>query len=368
MELRLLWRENRGDSIAPAFLSSGTERPSGSTQNACERRVRPAVARLFPVVIVLCLIAPNLPAQDRKILSPRDSVLLALDTNVIAVSYSRPSMRGRKIMGELVPWDRVWRTGANQATHIRTTFDMMLGGMPVPRGVYTLWTLPSPSGWKMIINKQTGQWGTQYDERQDLARMKVTSRRLPAPVDTFTVKLRKTGKSSGILTLMWEFTSVEVPFSKESRMGLLSPPDSASIRLNGKRIVVRYGSPGQRGRTIWGVVVPWDTVWRTGANLATSFETGVDVTIGTIKVPKGSYSLYSVPNPDFFTLIINKAPGGSPPQYDAARDLGRTAMNAELSQRPIDPFRIWFQARGSRRAVLNLGWADRVYSVDLTVP
>jgi len=318
--------------------------------------------------ICLCVLLPSAPAHSQKILSPRDSVVLTFDTSLVTISYSRPSMRGRKIMGELVPWNKVWRTGANQATHLRTTFDMTVGGTPVPRGVYTLWTLPSPTGWKMIINKQVGQWGTQYDERQDLARFKATTRTLSTPVDTFTVVLQKTGKVTGVLRLMWERTSIEVPFTQEKKMGLLSPPDSASLRLNGKQVVIRYGRPSMRGRTVWGIVVPWDTVWRSGANLATAFETDLDVTLGTVKIPRGSYTLYSIPSPNAFTLIVSKTPGGSLPQYIPARDLGRTPMLLRRVQTPIDPFRIWFQAKGRGKAVLNLGWADRVYSVSLTAP
>ena len=97
--------------------------------------------------------APGARAQ-RQIPSPRDSVSLTLDTNTISVNYGRPSIRGRKIMGGLVPWNQVWRTGANQATHLKTSFDMTFGGVPVTRGTYTLWTLPSPGGWKVILNKQ----------------------------------------------------------------------------------------------------------------------------------------------------------------------------------------------------------------------
>ena len=87
-------------------------------------------------------------------------------------------MRDRKIFGGLVPYGQVWRTGANSATSLKTDVDLTIGGAPVPAGSYTLYTIPTETGWKLIINKQTGQWGTDYDEKQDLARvdMKVTNR------------------------------------------------------------------------------------------------------------------------------------------------------------------------------------------------
>jgi hypothetical protein len=326
-----------------------------------------SLSALLLLFCVLACPAPEVYAQDRKILSPRDSVVLALDTNVIAISYSRPSMRGRKIMGDLVPWNRVWRTGANQATHLRTTFDMMLGGMPVPRGTYTMWTIPSTSGWTMILNKQTGQWGTQYDERQDLARFPVSVRQLPAPVDTFTITLDRRKALTGSITMKWEQTLISVPFERRARLSTLSPADSSIARLGKARLIVRYGRPAMRGRTIWGVVVPWDTVWRTGANLATAFETGTDMKIGGVRIPRGAYTLYSLPTEGTLTLIVSKQAPGALPQYDSRFDLARIPMSYGTPRKPIDPFMIWFESRHGDATALKLGWSDRVFTVPLTL-
>ncbi len=319
-----------------------------------------AVLFLIPAILF-----SELPAQERKILSPRDSVFLTLDTNVISVNYGRPSMRGRKIMGDLVPWNKVWRTGANQATHLRTNFDMTFGGVPVPRGLYTLWTLPSQSGWKIILNKQTGQWGTNYDERLDLARLDAMPKSPPSPVETLTVALEPTGKTSGLFMLMWENTLIAVPFEKNTKIRPISPADSSSITLDNKRLRVKYSKPYARGRSIWGVVVPWDSVWRTGANLATSFETEVDLRAGGARIPKGAYTLYSLPSEGIFTLIVSKRPGGTPPNYDPALDLARIPMKLQKQDSQVDPFRIWFEPRDAHSVWLKLGWAERTYGVIL---
>jgi hypothetical protein len=316
--------------------------------------------------LMLCLCAaPPAPAQQKPVLSPRDSVFLSLDTNVIYVNYGRPSMRGRKIMGELVPWNKVWRTGANLATHLRTNFDLVMGGMPVPRGTYTLWTLPSPKGWKIIINKQTGQWGTNYDERQDLARFEAKVETLPSPVDSFTVALQAGGKTSGILKLMWENTLVSALFEKNDRIRPLSPTDSTELSFNGKKVKIVFSRPYMRGRTIWGVVVPLDSIWRTGANSATSLSTDADIMIGNVRVAKGSYTLYSVPTEKAFMLIISKKRPGRP-DYDPTMDLARVEMKLTAAPSPIDPFRIWFERSGKDGGILHLGWADRVYSLPVT--
>jgi hypothetical protein len=270
-------------------------------------------------------------------------------------------------MGQLVPWNQVWRTGANQATHVKTSFDMVMGGVPVPRGTYTLFTLPSPGGWKIILNKQTGQWGTQYDPGQDLARFDAKVESSPTTIDTFTIALEATGKTSGILRLKWERTIVSTVFEKNEKIRPLSPLDSASVVLGGKKVAVKYSKPYMRGRTVWGVVVPWDSIWRTGANLATSFTTDVDLLLGTASIPKGSYTLYSIPSAKVMTLIISKKPGGSPPQYDPGLDLARVALTGDTSAVPIDPFRLWFEPSGGNSATLRIGWADRVYSATISL-
>lgn len=319
---------------------------------------------IFPHLLVLglLLVAPAADAQQRTILSPRDSVTLSLDTCVIGINYGRPSMRGRKIVGQLVPWNQVWRTGANEATHVKTNFDMMFGGVPVPRGTYTLWTLPSQSGWKVILNKQTGQWGTGYTPSLDLARFDARVEQLPAPVDTFTIVLQSRGKTSGVMTLLWENTSVAVPFEKGDRIRPISPNDSADVALGGKKVSIHYSRPFMRGRVIWGVVVPFDSVWRTGANLATSLVADADLRIGGVTIPRGSYTLYAIPSPSGFTLIVSKKPGGGEPAYERKYDLARISMKAETPSAAIDPFRIWFEPAGHSSATLKIGWGDRAFS------
>src|SRR5256712_8190387 len=104
-------------------------------------------------------------------LSPRDTVRATIGGSEVWIDYSRPTRRGRDIFGTLEPWNKVWRTGANAATQLNTPADLVIGGATVPAGKDTLWTLPSPTGWKLIINKQNGQWGTEYHSEQDLVRV-----------------------------------------------------------------------------------------------------------------------------------------------------------------------------------------------------
>jgi hypothetical protein len=149
-------------------------------------------------------------AQETKI-SPAAKAEVELKGKSVTIDYSRPYMRGRKIMGGLVPYGRVWRTGADDATSLKTAVDLEIGGVKVPAGSYTIYTLPSETTWKLIINKQTGQWGTEYDETQDLARIDLVKSALASPLEQFTIEFVKKGPDSADLILEWETTKLSVP-------------------------------------------------------------------------------------------------------------------------------------------------------------
>ena len=142
--------------------------------------------------------------------SPRGSADVTLDGKKITVDYGRPFMRGRKIMGGLVPYGTVWRTGANAATSLVTETDITVEGMAVPKGSYTLFTLPSENGWKLIISKQTGQWGTDYDQTKDFARIDMKKEKLNATLDQFTISFDKKSEDNAALNFDWENTRLSV--------------------------------------------------------------------------------------------------------------------------------------------------------------
>ena len=156
------------------------------------------------------------PQQDKsKRPSPHDSTEVTLKAKKITIEYGRPYLKGRKVGQELAPYGKVWRTGADEATALTTETDLTVGGVKVPAGKYTLYTLPSEGTWKLIINKETGQWGTKYDESQDLARIDLKKSSLPQPVEQFTISFNKTSDSAADLNLDWENTRVSVTVKAE---------------------------------------------------------------------------------------------------------------------------------------------------------
>jgi hypothetical protein len=143
--------------------------------------------------------------------SPPAKASLELGGKQVTIDYNTPFMRGRKIFGGLVPYDKVWRTGANPATTLKTATDLKIGTATVPAGTYTLYTLPSETTWKLIINKQTGQWGTVYNESQDLARVDMQKDTLPQPQEKMSISFENTQGNQTQLHVRWDTTDVWVP-------------------------------------------------------------------------------------------------------------------------------------------------------------
>ncbi len=152
-------------------------------------------------------------ASAQRYTSPPASVAAVIGGDHITIDYYAPSMHGRKIMGNLVPYGEVWCTGANWATKITTEADLDINGLKVPKGSYSIWTLPNAKQWMLIINKQTGQFHLNYDESQDFARVKMNLKTLGAPVETFKIELAPTSGNSGTLSLLWENTDAWVPIT-----------------------------------------------------------------------------------------------------------------------------------------------------------
>jgi Protein of unknown function (DUF2911) len=146
--------------------------------------------------------------------SPPETASVTLNGKPVTVDYCAPSMKGRKIFGELVPYGKVWRTGANSATTLKTQSTLRIGNLVVPSGTYTLYTLPEQKGWKLIVNKQTGQWGTVYNQDQDLGRVDMMDGVIPSsPVEKFLIDFENTKGSKTELHLKWENTNVYVPIT-----------------------------------------------------------------------------------------------------------------------------------------------------------
>lgn len=176
--------------------------------------------KLKSLIVMAAIFVSALPlmAQQKRV-SPHETVSAVIDGSRVIVTYGRPYTKdpktgeARKIWGGLVPYGKVWRTGADEATTLITQKPLVFGDTTVPAGAYTLWTLPAEDGSaKLIINKQIGQWGAGpgiYDEKNDVARVDLKKDALDTPVDQFTIAVAK----PGLLKLSWENIQYSVPFT-----------------------------------------------------------------------------------------------------------------------------------------------------------
>ncbi len=152
------------------------------------------------------------PANQNPPLSPAAQTSVSLDGKSITIYYCAPSLRGRTVGDQIAPYDKVWRTGANTSTTMVTEATLRIGKLVVPAGTYTLYSIPAKSGWLLIVNKQTGQWGTVYNSGQDLGRVKMMDGIVgSAPVEKFQIDFAHTHGNKTEMHLRWGLANVYVP-------------------------------------------------------------------------------------------------------------------------------------------------------------
>ncbi|MEI7582479.1 DUF2911 domain-containing protein [Runella sp.] len=166
------------------------------------------------VVLLFVLLSAGAFAQGIKTPAPSPTQTLKQDfaLSSIEITYSRPVAKGRKIFGDLVPFGKIWRTGANAATKVTFGEDVKVGGMPVKAGSYAIYSVPTAGAWEIIINKGANNSGlTGYKTEDDVARFKVESMQLPMMIENFTIILGNLTASSADIQILWENTAVQIP-------------------------------------------------------------------------------------------------------------------------------------------------------------
>jgi len=152
---------------------------------------------------------PDNYAHDRKF-SPQ---LIGDDTAMIRVLYSRPAKKDREIFGKLIPFGKVWRTGANEAPELKLYRDLTLGGKPVKAGTYALLTIPDQTEWTIIISSDLDQWGAySYTENKDVLRFKVPVKQIDQIVENLSIRLEKKDVHTVVMRMAWDKTLIEIPF------------------------------------------------------------------------------------------------------------------------------------------------------------
>ena len=146
-----------------------------------------------------------------------------------------------------------------------------------------------------------------------------------------------------------------------------SPPADASVKIAGKQISVEYYAPSMHGRKIYGALVPFGEIWTPGANVATGITTEADLQFGTLKLPKGAYSLWAIPDEKEWTLVVNKRTGQHHLDHDPGEDFGRTKMTLKSLASPVETLRIDLRAEAGNKGTLAVVWETTEASVPITV-
>lgn len=175
---------------------------------------------LIGVVVIVALVAVigYFNVRKAKSFSPEDTETFTQGELTVKVLYNRPYKKGREIFGALVPYDKVWRTGANESTTFQTNKDLMIEGQTLKAGKYSLWTIPGQEIWTIIFNSEYGQWGinskaeANRDPARDVLSVVVKPLQQDQVFEQFTISFEKTGEDAEMV-LIWDKTLVAVPFS-----------------------------------------------------------------------------------------------------------------------------------------------------------
>ena len=329
--------------------------------------------QLLPV-LSLALTASVVQAQHSKNgppASPHVTVTQQIGPIEATVDYSRPSVKGRKIFGELVPMGSVWRTGANASTKLNFSGDVKFGDKDVPAGNYALYAIPQEKTWTVIVHKKTDMWGSGgYDAANDLVRVEVPVQKLEDVQESFVIEFDTFTPTSAHLVLAWENSMVRVPVSCEAdpdARPVASPHTTAKQQVGMIEATIDYSRPSMREREIFGNLVGFGSVWRTGANASSKVSFTGDVKFGDQEVPAGDYALYTIPNESAWTVILHKKTdmwGAN--GYDAANDLIRVEAPVVKMADSQESFRIDFNGFHKGGADLAMSWGNTMVKVPVT--
>ncbi len=201
--------------------------------------MKSSIRLLLPALALLA--APALIAQDAPQIqfpsaSPAATIKQRVGLTDVEISYSRPSVKGRKIFGELLPYGEIWRTGANQATKLTFSTPVKLNGTALDAGTYEIFSIPSADEWTVIVHKPMSQWGAYaYDAKNDVTRLKVKPVNLPSPIETFTIQIGDLRDESATLYFAWERVRIPLKLEVDVKSIVLPQIEKAMASDNPKK-------------------------------------------------------------------------------------------------------------------------------------
>jgi hypothetical protein len=168
------------------------------------------IVKIILIIVVVLMITFFGLKSFTKSKSPAETTKFDQNGLAVQVDYSRPYKKGREIFGKLLPYGQVWRTGANEATIFDVKQDIKIGDRTLKAGNYSLWTIPNVDKWTVILNSETGQWGTNYDEKKDVLRVDVPVEKSAEIMEQFKIDFAAAATGAEMI-LRWDNTEVKVP-------------------------------------------------------------------------------------------------------------------------------------------------------------
>ena len=323
----------------------------------------------FPVLACQETDTGGPPGPDEPLPSTKSMVMQTIGTTDVTVEYHSPAKRDRVIFGELVPYGEVWRAGANDATTVEFSGDVLVQGERLDAGKYGLWIIPEESGeWTLIFSSASDVPRTPYPEGQDVLRVTVQTSQRDDVRERMEFYFPEAGTEEGILSLTWD--TVRLPISiqtlekdEEPRLSLRAAVMNTIMTTE---IMVNYHRPAVRGRTIYGDLVPFDEPWRAGANNATTIEFSKDVHINGQPLSAGSYGFWVIPRTDgVSTLIFSSANDVWGIPYPEGDDILRVDIEPEIREGSEELLEYVFPGTTTGTGKLSLIWDDRTFPMEI---
>jgi len=326
--------------------------------------------RLSLALITAVAAALPLSAQQNR-RSPHETVSTVIGDRAtgyrVTIVYGRPYTKDprtselRKVWGGLVPWGQAYRLGADEATILINEKAIVMQGTTIPAGAHTLYMVPSETGTsKLAISANVGGWGVPVNETNDIGRVDLKKDTLEKPVDQLTMAIEKDTAGGGVLKIMWENTQFSVPFRAPAPhvdFPAASPTATYKQRVGLTDVEVVYSRPGMKGRKIFGGLVPYGEVWRTGANNATRVTFSTPVKLQGTPIDAGTYELFTIPGADEWTVILQKASKQwGAYAYDPKNDVARVTAKPIALETPYETFTIGLGDIRDESATLSLNW------------
>jgi len=314
-----------------------------------------------------------LRGDDRE-LSPR-----------MRITYSRPGVNGRTVFGDLVPYGKEWRLGANESTQLTVYNAVEINGQTLNRGNYSLSATPQADKWTIHISSQVNTWGSaNRDPEKTVTSIEVPTEKLDATVENLAMAFQRVDDESAHLVMDWENTRVRLPIGMNpvqfeeldvSPMDQVHYPSNSAFQNYLKEdelatadpmVKVIYGRPQKKGRKVFGEMLEYGKVWRVGANESTEVNFFQDVTINGERLRRGTYNLYAVVNEGSWDFIFNTdRPAWGPPNRDESKDVMTYTATVSMDTEDLEVLNIIFEDKGENAVDMVIAWEKHRASIPI---